>query len=88
MKKEKITTECGDVIVLTTDHATSSYGQPVAIFQGVAYGVSDVPPGEDPLPWLREEMGKTVACAARRPGHGKGPLTRRYIDLWRVSKEV
>jgi hypothetical protein len=29
-------------VVLTTDHAASSYGQPVLVWDGVAYGPDDV----------------------------------------------
>ena len=30
-----------DAIILTTDHAASSYGQPVLIIDGQAYGPAD-----------------------------------------------
>jgi len=29
---------------MTTDHAASSYGQPVAVFDGTAYGPAEVGP--------------------------------------------
>lgn len=54
----------GDQITLTTEHSASSYGQPVAIYKGEAYGPEDITP-RDPYPagmeWLSE-----VPQASRR----------------------
>ncbi len=85
---EKIITESGNEITITMEHAASSYGQPVALYQGEAYGVMDMPPGEEPLGWLMEEMGKTVTCAAHRTGQDRQPLIRKYIDLWLATKGI
>lgn len=58
-------------IVLTTERAESSYGQPVAVLiggpnDGRAYGPWDcIPSAEenDPLAWLTETAAQTVAAA-------------------------
>lgn len=58
-------------IVLTTERAESSYGQPVAVLvggpnDGRAYGPGDCIPcadENDPLAWLTEMAAHTVAAA-------------------------
>jgi len=66
----------GQQIVLTTEHSASSYGVPVAIVGGRAYGPSDVLPAlqPDPLPWLREAASVTVRSAAHQAGLEHHPL--------------
>lgn len=41
--KERVR-EVGGTGWLTTEHAASSYGQPVAVFEGVAYGPAEIGP--------------------------------------------
>lgn len=51
-------------ITITNERAESSYGIPVAVFNGVAYGPNDnivFPPSE--LDWLKEPARTTVAGA-------------------------
>ena len=62
---------------LTTEHAASSYGRPVLVIGGEAYGPSDLLPGHEPLPWLREPAGVAVLHEQRR-AHEDG----RYGCIW------
>ena len=39
---EQVVPHIGKDITITTDHAMSSYGQPVAVIDGVAYGPGDM----------------------------------------------
>lgn len=61
----KLTLRDTSEILLTDERAESSYGIPVAIFNGVAYGKSDVIPLPSPpeLEWLQESAAVTVAAA-------------------------
>lgn len=79
-------------IMLTTERAESSYGQPVAVLvggpnSGSAYGPSDVIPSaieNDPLPWLTEPAIRTVAAAdisARAGGDTIDPAVIAFCGL-------
>ena len=56
-------------VAITDEHAASSYGIPVAVVNGQAYGPADPLPiwgKDDPLAWLREPAAMTVAAAVIR----------------------
>lgn len=62
-------TSDGREIVLSTEHAASSYGIPVAVVGGAVLGSLDVMPRpeNDQLPWLPDESaGMAVVCAKAR----------------------
>ena len=52
-------------IILSDEHAASSYGIPVAIVDGIAYGAGDELPiwPNDSLSFLHENAAQTVAAA-------------------------
>lgn len=54
--------------VLTTLHSSSSYGVPVYVVNGEAYGPHDLLPTEegDPLAWIRERVEIHLLCFCRR----------------------
>lgn len=56
----------GNAVLITDEHAASSYGIPVAIVAGEAYGPKEALPifGHE-LSWLHEDAYLTVFCAAR-----------------------
>lgn len=68
------------VIELTTGHAASCYGQPVAVLNGIAYGPGDLDPGDGSLPWLRQTMAHTVLAAAVRCGARDQALVQRFCS--------
>ena len=57
-------------IIITDEHSASSYGIPVAIVDGIAYGPADVLPIwlKDELAWLHESAAQTVASVALASG--------------------
>ena len=62
-------------ITLTTQHPTSSYGQPVALIDGVAHGPADIHPS----------TGRTAASLvidAALSGHVDRALAARYCRQW------
>lgn len=67
--KVEITMENGKLIIITDEHAASSYGIPVAVVDGEAYGPSDELPvwGEnDELSFIHEKANRTVSIAAHK----------------------
>ena len=51
-------------ITLIDDRAESSYGIPVAVFDGIAYGPADlIPFGPSEMAWLKDPAATTVAAA-------------------------
>ncbi len=55
-------------IIITDEHAASSYGIPVAVVDGQAYGPNDFLPiwPENELSWMKETAKVTVASACLR----------------------
>lgn len=75
-------------IMLTTERAESSYGQPVAVLvggpnSGIAYGPGDaIPSGieNDQLSWLTEPAARTIAAANRAAKcESDNPLLQAFI---------
>ena len=64
-----------DVAQLTTNHAASSYGQPVLVLNGVAYGPADVIPG---VGQTAEDVVLTSFRRALVLGEDAGKLVRRF----------
>jgi len=50
---------------LTTRHAASSYGIPVYVVAGEAYGPDDLVPGAPPLAWLSAPARQDLLVACR-----------------------
>lgn len=52
-------------VIVTNEHSASSYGIPVAVVDGVAYGKDESLPiwADDKLIWLNEPAKTTVAAA-------------------------
>lgn len=69
-------------IELTDERAESSYKIPVAVIHNKAYGWADIPEADeaDPLAWLKECVGCTVACVAKRLGLGNDPFVRKFTQ--------
>lgn len=75
-------------LVLTTNHAASSYGMPVAVDEeGNAYGPKDLVGGQfdvDPDPrldWLTECCETMVASRANKAGMMDHHLVRKFLSL-------
>ena len=69
-------------IEITTEHAASSYGIPVALIDGKVFGQADITPRpeNDSLPWLEPEtIAQTVAHMAARAGEGKNALVVKFL---------
>ena len=77
-------TEYSSEIVLTTEHASSSYGQPVAVIAGQAYGPEDELRFEPPLEWLAIPIRQQVFQQARATGMLEHPLVRQFTDTAEV----
>ena len=80
-------------IVITDEHATSSYGIPVAIFHGEAYGPMDhIPtiPSTDELSWLNDvSVAKTdVAAAVSSMRKAGNPLSEEDYEFVRKFWDV
>ena len=70
--------QLGD-IQLTTEHSASSYGIPVAVVEGQAYGPGDnIERANDPLPWLHEPAAQTVFNRALALNLIAHPLVRAF----------
>jgi hypothetical protein len=70
-------------IMLTTESSASSYGIPVLIVSGVAYGPKDMmPEGCGELGWLdkMETAEQAVTVAARNAGFRDHPAVRAFLD--------
>ena len=67
---------------LTTDHPSSSYGIPVMVVRGVAYGPKDtiINCPTDPLDWLQETAEGKCLGAALRLGLTDDPMVQRFIN--------
>jgi hypothetical protein len=77
-------------VLITDEHAASSYGIPVAVVDGVAYGPMDHLPiwQDDLLPWLKETAKMTVSWMLMEMKKGDNPLSpedrafvRRFRDV-------
>ena len=71
-----------ETLTLTTDHAASSYGIPVLVINGNAYGQLDrMPEGKGELGWLgpMETAEQAVAVAARNAGMLDNPMVRAFL---------
>jgi hypothetical protein len=55
--------------VLTTDHAASSYGQPVLVIDGRAYGAAEAPPCSTQPMFEHSAEEQEAVEAARRAGY-------------------
>lgn len=55
-------------VIITDEHSASSYGIPVAVVDGQAYGPNDFLPiwPENELSWMKETAKVTVASACLR----------------------
>lgn len=67
------TLRLGDKVLLTTEHAASSYGIPVAVIDGQAYGPGDA----TPLGPTRE----VVARLARAHGLEAHQMVRSFLGI-------
>lgn len=71
----------GEQITLTNERAESSYGIPVAVFNGAAYGPADsIPFGPAEMAWLEEPASTTVAAACKdnKISGGELEFARRF----------
>jgi hypothetical protein len=71
-----------ETLTLTTDHAASSYGIPVLVIDGTAYGRLDhMPEGKGELGWLgpMETAEQAVTVAARNAGMLDNATVRAFL---------
>ena len=73
-----------DDVQLTTEHSTSSYGIPVLVVQGQAYGLRDPIPGHEsatnPLAFAGYASGEQcVLMAAQRLGLENNELVQKFL---------
>ena len=66
---------------LSTDHATSSYGVPVVVIDGVGYGPGDMPPRHTLSPVSDSLEHPDAVITDDWPGTPPGPLPQRIADL-------
>jgi len=66
MKVELKPSTASKGFIITDEHLASSYGIPVAVVDGEAYGPADELPiwPKDELSWMHESARQTVAAAA------------------------
>ena len=71
-------------VTITDEHSASSYGVPVAVVEGEAYGPNDLLPiwANDELNWLND-AAKTVVAAASLEMRKNGEITEAEIDFVR-----
>jgi hypothetical protein len=71
-----------ELLTLTTEHAASSYGIPVLVIDGNAYGRLDrMPEGKGELGWLgpMETAEQAVTVAARNAGISDHPMVQAFL---------
>jgi hypothetical protein len=71
-----------ETLTLTTDHAASSYGIPVLVIDGNAYGRLDhMPEGKGELGWIApmETAEMAVTVAARNAGLLDHPMVQAFL---------
>jgi hypothetical protein len=66
-------------LLLTTQRAESSYGIPVLVVAGQAYGPSDTVPADEPLDYFVQPANQAVLCAAHRLGMREHPLVEAFV---------
>ena len=73
----------GDTAILTTEHAASSYGMPVLVVGGIAYGPGDQVTysqgPDDPFGEISEPAQTMVAAAAVRGGKSDDILVQKFL---------
>jgi hypothetical protein len=85
-----ITIENAKSVIITDEHAASSYGIPVAVVDGEAYGPADNLPiwPADDLSWLVEPARTTIAAAVgemKRAGNGLSESDSEFVSrFWNV----
>jgi hypothetical protein len=56
---------------ITNEHSASSYGQPVLVIDGQAYGPGDLVPDDLGIPATARAMIEALESSASRPGNGQ-----------------
>lgn len=71
-------------VLVSDEHAASSYGIPVVVVGGDAYGPEDILPiwPNDELSWLQEKA-KTTVAAATIDMNKDGLLTEEQVEFLR-----
>lgn len=73
---------CDETMTLATEHSASSYGIPVLVIDGEAYGPADhMPQGKGELGWLApmETAAMAVTVAARNAGMRDDPTVKAFL---------
>jgi len=67
--------------MLTTEHGSCSYGQPVAVIGDTAYGPGDMwpSPPDDPLAWLPTTIAQVVHAAVTDPQNHQQYLSSHVL---------
>ena len=83
MTQVTITIENAKTIIVTDEHAASSYGVPVAVVEGEAYGPADNLPiwMNDELAWLTETARTTIAAAVGAMKREGKPLSESDYEF-------
>lgn len=71
----------GKLVEITNEHPASSYGQPVAVFDGKAYGPNDNLPlweGE-PVDFLKEPASTTISAALKEQDFRLLPCEEAFV---------
>jgi hypothetical protein len=77
------TTATVDTLTLTTDHAASSYGRPVAVIDGEAYGPADqLPNGQTAAEVVRDMTARFVVLTVGGAAKREAELETVLRDLW------
>jgi len=72
-----------DTLTLTTAHAASSYGRPVAVIDGEAYGPADqLPNGQTAAEVVRDLTARFVVLTVGSAGKREAELELILRDLW------
>ena len=84
MTQITITIENAKNIIISDEHAASSYGIPVAVVDGEAYGPADSLPiwANDDLAWIPEIASTTVAAAVgamKREGNALSDADYEFV---------
>lgn len=71
-------------VIITNEHSASSYGMPVAVVEGEAYGPNDLLPiwPDDELSWLNG-AAKTIVASASLEMSRNGEITEEEIAFVR-----